>query len=369
VKVLLNALQAGNRSGTGHYAAKLARWLPDVSGDMEIVTLWPRGVARSLDDGHSRRSILCDVRSPSQRVWLDQVGVPRIGRRLGADLIHYPANVGNVLRGKHTVVTVHDLSFFFEPKWFRPERGAYYRFATRRSVRHARRVLADSHSTANDLHEMLGVPEDRIAVTPLGVDMQFQPVPEEERQLVRERYGLPSVFLLYVGTLEPRKNLVRVVEAFDRIAGDWEGHLVVAGREGWKTGRLMRAIEQSAYRERIHLPGFVEGADLPAVYGAAHAFVWPSLYEGFGLPPLEAMACGTPVLTSDVSSIPEVVGEAALTVNPYDLEAIASAMYSIATDGPLRAGLRAKGRIQAGQYTWRRTAERTCEAYRAAVEG
>lgn len=366
MKVLLNALQAGNRSGTGRYAAHLSQWLPQVSGGVQVVTLWPRGVPRP--GGGAGDVVLCDVHGGFSRVWYDQVSIHRLRRRLGAALIHYPANVGALLPSHGSVVTVHDLSFFRAPEWYRFNRAQYYRAAVRRSVSTARHVIADSQATADDLGRFLRVEARRITVAPLGVEEHFRPAPAEAIDGARAKYALPERFILYVGTLEPRKNLVRLVEAYSRVAGRCDCDLVLAGREGWKTEAVHTAIKASPFAGRIHLPGFIEQDHLAAVVSAAHAFAWPSLYEGFGLPPLEAMACGTPVLTSDVSSLPEVVGDAALLVNPYDTEAIAHGLETIATDGALRAGLKARGRIQAQRFSWRRTAEIVAEVYRRTTE-
>lgn len=362
MKVLLNALQAGNRSGTGRYAAHLSQWLPQVSGDIQVVTLWPRGVPRP--GGGAGDVILCDVGGAFSRVWYDQVSIHRLRRRLGAELIHYPANVGALLPSHSSVVTVHDLSFFRAPEWYRFNRAQYYRAAVRRSVATARHIIADSQATADDLRRFLHVPPHRITVVPLGVEEHFRAADDDAMAAARARYALPERYILYVGTLEPRKNLARLVEAFDRVAEGCGCDLVLAGREGWKTEAVHAAIKASLFADRIHLPGFIEQEHLVPVLTAAHAFAWPSLYEGFGLPPLEAMACGTPVLTSDVSSLPEVVGDAALLVNPYDTASIALGLETIATDGPVRAGLKARGRIQAQRFSWRRTAELTADVYR-----
>ena len=394
MRVLFNGLQAGNRSGTGRCVAELARRLPGLADDVEVAVLWPRHVPLAPDAEDA--CVLVDSRSPLQRLWHDQFGVRALRRRMEAGVVHFPANVGPLLAMDGAVLTVHDLSFLRGPQWYRPDRAAYYRYAVRRSARLAARVIVDSQATAADVVELLGVPEDRIDVVPLGVGDEFrcgchaqapslgvrgQDGPGHAQTEfgrgtqprlqtgVRERYRLPERFFLFVGTLEPRKNLVRLIDAFTRIAPGCEHDLVLAGRDGWKVAPIRAAAAASPQARRIHFPGFVADEDLPAVLSAAHALVWPSLYEGFGLPPLEAMACGTPVVTSNTSSLPEVVGDAALQVDPYDVDALADAMRAVATDAALRNDLADKGAHRAAQFTWDRTAQLTLDTYRVAARG
>ncbi len=369
MRILLNALQAGNRSGTGQYCAKLAQWLPAVDPPMELHLLWPDEIAPPPIEGEDRHVHVTAAPASSalRRISLDQWGGVRIARAEGVDLIHYPANIGALIGRFPSVLTVHDLSFFRNPEWFTASRAAYYRWAAARSVLRARRIIADSHATAKDLRERLGVAAERIDVVHLGVDAHFQPAPETAQTAAREALDLPDRFLLYYGTFEPRKNLPRLIEAWDRSASVHGRHLVLAGRTGWKTGPVKDARDRAAHRDWIHLPGFVASADLPVLLSAADAFVWPSLWEGFGLPPLEAMACGVPVLTSNVASLPEVVGDAALAVDPLDLDALTDGIRRIAEDETLRAALRAKGLKRAQSFTWAKTARETAAAYARAL--
>lgn len=363
--VLLNALQAGNRSGTGRYTSALAEQLPAFAEDLDFAVLWPRHVPRQHPDGRHRQAfILCNAQGPLKRVYMDQAGIRALCDRIGANAIHYPASVGSLLPIRNAVVTIHDLAFLREPGWFRPGRAAYYRFAVGLTVRWAKRIIADSKATAADLEEMLGVEPERIDVIPLGVDELYRPVPAEAGATVRAKYGLPESYFLYVGTLEPRKNVVRLIEAWSRLAETCPQDLVLAGREGWKVQAVREAIAASPHANRIHRPGFIAVDDLPAVLSGAYTFVWPSLWEGFGLPPLEAMACGAPVVTSNVSSLPEVVGNAALTVDPEDVDAIAAAMLELVEDEVLVKALKARGLQRAATFTWRTTAEATVKTYR-----
>ena len=360
---LLNALQAGNRSGTGVYTARLAAWLPRIANDLEIRSIWPSSEPLPCPEQYHAAFLLHRPAGFLRRILFDQFGFCLAAKRMRADIAHYPANIGPLLPAPNAVVTVHDLSFLRHPEWFRFERASYYRLAVGRGVRHATRVIAVSQATASDLVEILRVSPDRIDVIPNGVDECFQPTGDEEHAAVRQRYGLPPRFFLYLGTLEPRKNLVRLILAYEQIAASCPIDLVLAGRNGWKTGPIHAQATRSAYAARIHFPGFVRRDDLPAMMGAADAFVYPSLFEGFGIPVTEAMACGTPVLTSNTSSLPEVAGEAALLVDPYDIDAIAKAMQRLAEDERLRGELTVRGNERAARFTWRETARRTLETY------
>jgi glycosyltransferase involved in cell wall biosynthesis len=367
MKILLNALQAGNRSGTGCYATELARWLPQVADDVEMALVWPKNVGPPKPGGPESVLIEKGFRSPWSRLRYDQFGLRAQALQTGADLIHYPANVGSMFGYPRSIVTVHDLSFIRHPSWYRFGRSAYYRAAVRRSVRTAARIIADSTATADDLTDLLEVPATRIDTIPLGVSEAYTPQSENRQQAIRKKYNLPRSFFLFAGTLEPRKNIVRVIQGWARRAQAAELPLVIAGRDGWKAQPIYQAARQYDDTGRIHFPGFIDDEDLPALLSAAKILVWPSLWEGFGLLPLESMACGAPVVTSDVSSLPEVVGDASLIVDPYNADAIGDAMLRLVKDEKLYDDLRERGLARAKKFTWKRTAELTCDSYRKAV--
>ncbi len=367
MRVLMDALQAGNRSGTGRYTVELARALARMDSGHSLRLAWPE----TLPFSEEGLSLLRLPDTALRRTLADQWMLPRYCCREGFEIIHYPANIG-ALRpgGVKSIVTVHDCSFCRHPEWFRAGRSLYYRFAMRQSARAATRVIADSNATARDLMVYAGLGEEKIDVIPLGVDSCFGPASAEACAAFRTRMGLPERFFLYVGTIEPRKNLERLIAAWSRHSGQpGFPDLVIAGRDGWKTGPVYEAAAASAGASRIHFPGFAAQEDLPTLLSAAEVFVWPSLFEGFGLPPLEAMACGTPVITSNSSSIPEVTGEAAVLVDPYDVGALSDSLDKVASDSALRAELRAKGLVRAAGFTWARTAELTLASYERAGGG
>ncbi len=369
MKILLDALQSTNLSGTGSYATALMQYLPSAMSGSEIHAAVPaaacaqwreRGLSGVVPCSSARFPLGTLRRSGEMRAAL---------RGIRPDIVHYPANFARRARrggvaSVKVVLTVHDLSFLRHPEWFKWERAVYYRASIRPSVRLADLIIADSEATAGDLEKFLGVSRERCVVVPLGVGEELRPADAGAVKRARMKYGLPERFFLYLGTIEPRKNLPRLIEAFDSIAAGTDQHLVIAGREGWKPEATRRAYAEATYRARIHFPGFVAAEDMSAVMSAATTFVWPSLWEGFGLPPLEAMACGLPVITSSTSSLPEVAGEAALLVNPEDTDAIASAMKRLAADRELQTRLRAAGLVRARELSWRRCVELTAAAYR-----
>ncbi len=364
MNVLINALQAGNKSGTGRYVTELVRALAVCPETLELTVLWPED--EPLEELGGRVSV---VRKPAQslrRILTDHWSIQELCARKGIDVVHYPANFGPLFPLRNVVVTVHDLSYMRHPEWFRFNRAVYYRWALRRTVRTAKRIIADSEATAADLVQFAGLSREQMDVVPLGVHPRFQPASAEAQAAIRLKYSLPDRFFLYVGTLEPRKNLPRLIEAWSCVAPDSDADLVIAGRRGWKTQAIDAAVSRSPHPQRIHFLDFIPEADLPAVMSAAFAFVWPSLFEGFGLPPLEAMACGTPVLTSKVSSLPEIVGDAALLTDPEDASAMAEGMQRLLHDTAFREGLMARGIERARLFSWERSAALTLKAYHAA---
>jgi glycosyltransferase involved in cell wall biosynthesis len=286
-------------------------------------------------------------------------------------LFHSPDFVLPPVGRTPAILTVHDLSFLRVPQFFVPGFCSYLVGAVSRAVGRAAHILADSESTRHDLVELLAVEPERVTVVYPGVEPRFRPI-DDARELdrVRARYGLPARFVLGLGTLQPRKNLGGLVEAFGRLlvtAGDEDVadlHLVIAGGKGWMYEETLALPERLGLAGRVHFAGFVDDADLPALYNLAAVFAFPSWYEGFGLPVLEAMACGTPVVAADNSSLPEAAGEAGLMVDAADTEALAAALGRLLEDGTLRARLFSAGQARARQFTWERAAAELLSVYR-----
>jgi glycosyltransferase involved in cell wall biosynthesis len=244
---------------------------------------------------------------------------------------------------------------------------------TRLSARRAAKVIAISESTRQDVIELLGVPAERVVRIYCGADPRFRPLPAEEVAAFRQEKGLPERFVLFLGTIEPRKNAVTLIEAFAALIAaeprrTENVQLILAGGRGWLAEPVYARVEELGLGERVRFTGYVPEAEKALWYNAATCFCYPSLYEGFGLPPLEAMACGIPVVTSNVSSLPEVVGEAALTVDPLDSVALCGALQSVLLDDDLRTELAALGPAQARLFSWHEAARQTADVYTRAKE-
>jgi len=277
------------------------------------------------------------------------------------DLLFVPAHVVPLAHPR-SVVTIHDLGYRAFPGAHPWRSRQYLEASTRWSAGVARRVIVPSEATARDLLAAYGTPRARIAIIPHGYGSRFRPLPEAAVAAGLARLGIAPPYILAVGTLQPRKNLVRTLAAFERlVARGLPHHLVLVGRRGWLSDPIFAALGSptSPARGRVHLTGYLADDDLPIVYNGAAALAFPSLYEGFGLPALEALACGLPTLTSNTTSLPEVVGDAALIVDPLDTDAIADGLWRLLTDGGLRAELRARGLERARVFSWARAAAAT----------
>ncbi len=283
------------------------------------------------------------------------------------DLLFVPAHVLPLWTRPPALVTVHDLGYRHFPEAHPPGQRWYLEWSTRHNARRAAAILADSEATRADLTRHYGTDPDRIVVAYPGLDPTLAPARDPQRiARTLARYGIRRPYLLYLGTLQPRKNLVRLVEAFARLQSrldpDDRGlSLVLAGRRGWLYDGLFRRVRTLGLEGRVLFPGYVDDADKAALLSGALAFVFPSLYEGFGFPVLEAQVCGTPVVCSDRSSLPEVAGDAALLVDPMDVEALAAALYRVVTEPGLRATLIERGRANVRRFSWESCAQTVLE--------
>ncbi len=285
------------------------------------------------------------------------------------DVVHSMLNVVPLAAPTHHVVTVHDLSFIRTPGTHPAHRRWYLTVATWLSARRARAVLADSYATKDDVVELLGINSKRVHVVYPGREAAFRPRTEAEVETFKRTNGLDGPFVLFVGTMEPRKNVDVLVRAFDVVVRDgFHGDLVLAGGSGWATETIDAALAESPTRNRIHRIGYVKQEDLPYWYCAADLVVYPSSYEGFGIPVLEAMASGTPVITSNRSSLPEVAGNAALTVDPRDIQQLAAAMSAVLASPERRTQMSERGLVQARKFDWRVAAEQCLSLYRRALD-
>jgi len=320
---------------------------------------------------HPALSLLPTAWPPARILW-EQVVQPIELARRRSHLLHALAYVLPLAWSGPSVVTVYDLSFWRTPERFPAAQRLYLSTLTSLSVRRAARVIAISASTKRDVVELLGVPAERVRVVHLAIEEEFRPVTDTAALAdLRRRRGLPEHMILYVGTLEPRKNLVTLLEAYARCRdeaspGSPLPPLVLAGGKGWGYEAIFAAVERLGLGEAVLFPGFVPHGELPLWYSAADVFVYPSLYEGFGLPVLEALACGTPVITSNVSSLPEVAGEAGLLVDPTDAVALAEALCRVWGDADLRQEMRTRGLAQAARFSLTALGRQTLAVYQEA---
>jgi glycosyltransferase involved in cell wall biosynthesis len=241
----------------------------------------------------------------------------------------------------------------------------YTKWAIRRSAKHAAQLFTVSEHAKQEIVDHLGVTPERVTVTYDACDARFSPASPAELAAFRQRNNLPDRYLFYLGTLEPRKNIPRLIDAYAQIAKESGVPLLIGGGKGWLYEPILAQAERLQLGDMLRFVGYVPQAEQHLWYGAATAFVFPSLYEGFGMPPLEAMACGTPVIASNASCLPEIVGDAALQVDPYDIDALAAAMRRVLNDTDLQADMCAKGIVQAGKFSWLETAKRTHAVYQA----
>jgi glycosyltransferase involved in cell wall biosynthesis len=293
------------------------------------------------------------------RIWQRiRVPIPAEWITGGVDLFYSPDFVLPPLQQRTpALLTVHDLSFLRHPETFPEALRTYLEQAVPRSVARADHILADSHATRRDLIELLDVRPDKVTTLHLGVSSRFSAVEAPgERSHLEARYKLGSKpYVLAVGTVQPRKNIRRLIEAIDALVSAHDVTLALAGQPAWLSDPI---LEAAAARDYVRVLGFVADEDLPALYRQAEVFAFPSLYEGFGLPPLEAMACGTPVVASSASSVPEAVGDAGLLIDPRDVPVMTSTLARALTDEALRGTLRRRGLARAAEFTWERAARR-----------
>ncbi len=356
-------------AGIGRFTRELASAMLRQPHQQELVLLAPRGAPRPNWVPPEARIMWCTLPFSSrlasilwQRLRLP-VSVQRFTGPL--DLYHAPDYLLPPLGGCPGAVTIHDLSFLRHPELAEPRLVRYLEQRVPAAIAGANLIMADSEHTRQDIIKYFKVPNEQIAVVHGGVSDRFQPAPAAATAAVRARYGLPERMLLMVSRLEPRKNIVGLLNAY-RIFRDrskMDVPLVIAGSKGWRYQPIFDTVAQLNLTSWVHFLGHVPDEDLPALLTSATIFVYPSFYEGFGLPPLEAMACGVPVIASNTSSLPEVLGNAAMTVTPTDTEGLANAIELLLNEEALRVDLGARGKAQAMRFTWEAAAEQQLTAY------
>ena len=362
------------RAGLGRYAQELTRSLV-AQGEHEYTAFYHQRGQAHLEPPIDRMPQLGTRFSVKPWRLLTMLtyfsGAPLMERKFrGFDLFHATEHLLPKLRGVRSVFTLHDLIFHFDPGSHLPLNRIYLNLMMPRFLRAADVIIAVSECAKRDAVRIYGTPADKIHVITEGVDARFKPVTHPGRLAhVRSTYNLPERFVLFVGTIEPRKNLPILFEAMAsrRERGLEMWRVVVVGKPGWLYEPIYRRVTKLGLQDQVHFTGYVGDHDLPAIYGAATLLAMPSHYEGFGLPVLEAMACGTPVVCSNTSSLPEVAGDAALLVPPDDARAWNEAITRVLNDDALRASLRERGLAHAARFTWEQAARHTADLYRRVV--
>jgi len=282
------------------------------------------------------------------------------------DIFHASTIMPPPLKKAKLVVTIHDLVPMKFKEFFTQEGAQYFRDYFKNTIPRSDAIIAVSNSTKNDILEYFNIPEDRIQVIPQAASDNYKQIQDGSAiNKVKAMYGLDRDYILFVGTLEPRKNITNLIRAYN-ILPDYlkrDHLLVICGKKGWYYEEIFRTVKELKLEDKVIFTGYAPDEDIPLLMNEAEVFVYPSLYEGFGLPPLEAMACGTPVISSNVSSIPEVVGNAGILINPNDVEELSDAILRLLDSDELRAQLAEKGLKQAGKFSLRKTAEKTVEIY------
>lgn len=363
------------RSGVGNYVLHLFRGLRNVAPEQDFFLVGQRSnldvIGGGIPDRVLHETKISHENHPLGDLW-EHYWLPRVLHQNQVDVFHGPATLLPLARdGYAAVVTIHDLVAFLHPQTIPRKYATYMRWLIRKVVARADRIISVSEHTKSDLVDVLGVNPDKISVVYEAAHESFRPCNDQKLlDDVCQRYGLDGPFLYHVGNIEPRKNLVRLVKAF-MIMRERSGHkvkLAISGQKGWLTRRLFKALGEIDIHRDVVFTGYVSHQDLPLLMCAAHAFVFPSLYEGFGLPVLEAMSCGTPVVTSDISSLPEIVGDKAVLVDPNSSESVAQGLQRILEDSQLHSRLAAEGFERAKLFSWNKAARETLDIYRRVHE-
>ncbi|HEX2914879.1 MAG TPA: glycosyltransferase family 1 protein [Chloroflexia bacterium] len=360
-------------TGIGRYAIELLRAMKGLPGCPEIVLLTTeQSDPHNLWDDFERHPLPGCGLLPALLA-AGNAALSAAIKRYDLDLVHDPNGIAPFFGpafGAKRVATIHDAFPYVYPQTHNRLDNWRYRWLLPQAARRADLVLTDSHHSASDIARYLHLPANQIKAIACAVNSSFTPVPDSpERRAALTRYKVEPPYLFYLGGITARKNIAGLLEAFARIQPGYPGlKLVIAGKRQWQTAEIDAAFARLGQSAPVHFTGYLAESDLPALYSAATAFVFPSLYEGFGLPPLEAMACGTPVVTSNLSSLPEVVGEAALTVNPHSVKELGAAIKRVLSEPDLRADLRQRGLERAALFSWERAAHETLEAYHHALE-
>ena len=354
--------------GAGNYIVNLTQTLirTDSANDYFVFSK-PQQAELFAGRGHAQ---VVRVNLPTRllRIAWEQTLFPLLIRRYHLDLVHSPHYTAPVLTSCTQVVTFHDMTFFLHPEAHLLYKSVFFRSMIPVSARRAHSLIAISQNTRKDILRLFPIDPAKVFTIPYGIASIFRPMPQEIQSQVLEKYGLPEQFVLYVGNLEPRKNLPLLLRAFSALVQRGLPHaLVLAGSRGWMDEQVFATLRELNLGHRVFLPGYIPQAELPALYSAASLFLYVSLYEGFGLPVLEAMSCGVPVITSNVASMPEIVGSGGVLIDPTNESELTEAMSRVLMDENLRTRLAREGLERSHLFSWERAAQETLAVYEHSV--
>ncbi len=358
--------------GAGNYIIQLIRSLTSLdSCDEWVIFAQKHGQELiNLPEMPSVNWVLTAEKKPAHRLLWEQITLPGLAKTAKIELLHSLHYTRPVKLPCASVVTFHDMTFFLYPEYHTRAKRIFFPRAIHYSAKHAEALIAVSESTRRDAMKILKISPEKIHAIPLGINTEFHRIHDTQvLEDCRQKYDLPETFILYVGLVEPRKNLPLLLEAYHDLSAQTQSPpLVIVGRFGWGVEEVKQQITRLGIQERVIFTGYVPTCDLPSIYTLAEIFVYPSIYEGFGFPPLEAMACGAPTITSAVSAMQDHVGEAGVLLPPDDCSALTQAMLRLLNEPELRRKYAAAGPVRAAEFSWEKTAAKTREVYRQVLQ-
>ncbi|MBU4480620.1 glycosyltransferase family 4 protein [Patescibacteria group bacterium] len=361
----------GKNAGLQSYAKQLVEGLAKVDNENEYILLINSRAKKIFSINQSNFKNIF-IRTPKRFIGIwEQIYFPFVQFLKGVDLLHSPVSAVPIVAPCKTVLTIHDLTFKIYPKTMQWWDRFYWNFFITQGVKRVERIITDSINTKKDLIKYYNIQKNKVSVIPLCCSSQYY-MSSNDLFLneIKQKYNINKPYILFVGTLEPRKNISILLKAFNiaKQKGKLKHSLVIVGRKGWLFDDIFQIVKNLRMENDVIFTDFVPDEDLPSFYHRAELFIYPSMYEGFGLPPLEAMACGTPVITSNSSSLPEVVGDAGILIDPKDVNAFASAIVRVLNNEELKIELAKKGKLRAQRFTTEKMAYKTIKIYKKIIE-